>query len=85
MGLTAGAKPVRSMRVIGEILSKYHLHGDNSAYETITRTVQDFILRYPLTDGIGNSSSRNGDGTTAMRYIEMRLTPIAKLLLSEIS
>ena len=85
MGLTAGAKPVKSARVVGEILGKYHPHGDSSAYEAMVRMAQDFTLRYPLIDGIGNFGSRDGDGAAAMRYTEARLTPIAELLLSEIN
>ena len=85
MGLTSGAKPVKSARVVGEILGKYHPHGDSSAYEAMVRMAQDFTLRYPLIDGIGNFGSRDGDGAAAMRYTEARLTPIAELLLSEIN
>lgn len=85
MGLAAGAKPVKSARVVGEILGKYHPHGDSSAYEAMVRMAQDFTLRYPLIDGIGNFGSRDGDGAAAMRYTEARLTPIAELLLSEIN
>ncbi len=84
MGLAHGAKPVKSARVVGEILGKYHPHGDRSAYEAMVRMAQDFTLRYPLIDGIGNFGSRDGDGAAAMRYTEARLTPIAELLLSEI-
>lgn len=85
MGLAHGAKPVKSARVVGEILGKYHPHGDISAYEAMVRMAQDFTLRYPLIDGIGNFGSRDGDGAAAMRYTEARLTPIAELLLSEIN
>ena len=84
MGLTHGAKPVKSARVVGEILGKYHPHGDSSAYEALVRMAQDFTLRYPLIEGQGNFGSRDGDGAAAMRYTEARLTPIAELLLSEI-
>ncbi|RXZ43829.1 DNA topoisomerase IV subunit A [Crenobacter cavernae] len=84
MGLAAGAKPVKSARVVGEILGKYHPHGDSSAYEALVRMAQDFTLRYPLIDGQGNFGSRDGDGAAAMRYTEARLTPIADLLLSEL-
>ncbi|WP_217450669.1 DNA topoisomerase IV subunit A [Vogesella oryzae] len=84
MGLVHGAKPVKSARVVGEILGKYHPHGDSSAYEALVRMAQDFTLRYPLIDGQGNFGSRDGDGAAAMRYTEARLTPIAELLLSEI-
>ena len=85
MGLTHGAKPVKSARVVGEILGKYHPHGDASAYDAMVRMAQDFTLRYPLIDGIGNFGSRDGDGAAAMRYTEARLTPLAELLLSEIN
>lgn len=85
MGLVHGAKPVKSARVVGEILGKYHPHGDSSAYEAMVRMAQDFTLRYPLIDGIGNFGSRDGDGAAAMRYTEARLTPIAELLLGEIN
>ncbi|AQR66308.1 DNA topoisomerase IV subunit A [Aquaspirillum sp. LM1] len=84
MGLTAGAKHVKSARVVGEILGKYHPHGDSSAYEAMVRLAQDFVMRYPLIDGQGNFGSRDGDGAAAMRYTEARLTPIAELLLSEL-
>ncbi|MDO5356237.1 MAG: DNA topoisomerase IV subunit A [Conchiformibius sp.] len=84
MGLTAAAKPVKSARVVGEILGKYHPHGDASAYEAMVRMAQDFTLRYPLIDGVGNFGSRDGDGAAAMRYTEARLTPLAELLLSEL-
>lgn len=85
MGLVSGAKPVKSARVVGEILGKYHPHGDTSAYEALVRMAQEFTLRYPLIDGQGNFGSRDGDGAAAMRYTEARLTPIAELLLSEIN
>ena len=84
MGLVHGSKPVKSARVVGEILGKYHPHGDASAYDAMVRMAQDFTLRYPLIDGIGNFGSRDGDSAAAMRYTEARLTPIAELLLSEI-
>ncbi|SSY80373.1 DNA topoisomerase IV subunit A [Alysiella crassa] len=84
MGLTHGSKPVKSARVVGEILGKYHPHGDSSAYEAMVRMAQEFTLRYPLIDGVGNFGSRDGDGAAAMRYTEARLTPIAEILLSEI-
>ncbi len=84
MGLAAGAKPVKSARVVGNVLGMYHPHGDSSAYEAAVRLAQDFTLRYPLIDGQGNFGSRDGDGAAAMRYTEMRLSPIADLLLSEI-
>ena len=84
MGLSATAKPVKSARVVGDVLGKFHPHGDSSAYEALVRLAQDFSLRYPLIDGQGNFGSRDGDGAAAMRYTEARLTPIASLLLDEL-
>jgi len=84
MRLPATAKHVKSARVVGDVIGKYHPHGDQSVYDTIVRMAQDFSLRYPLVDGQGNFGSRDGDGAAAMRYTECRLTPIAELLLSEL-
>ncbi|WP_343655820.1 DNA topoisomerase IV subunit A [Paraburkholderia caribensis] len=84
MGLADNAKPVKSARVVGDVLGKYHPHGDQSAYDALVRLAQNFSMRYPLIDGQGNFGSRDGDGAAAMRYTEARLTPIAKLLLDEI-
>src|ERR1700731_1677280 len=84
MGLSSEAKPVKSARVVGDVLGKYHPHGDQSAYDALVRLAQSFSMRYPLIDGQGNFGSRDGDGAAAMRYTEARLTPIAKLLLDEI-
>ncbi|QWD16136.1 DNA topoisomerase IV subunit A [Polynucleobacter paneuropaeus] len=84
MGLRSDAKPVKSARVVGDVLGKFHPHGDQSAYDALVRLAQSFSLRYPLIDGQGNFGSRDGDGAAAMRYTEARLTKIAGLLLSEI-
>lgn len=84
MRLVPGAKPVKSARVVGDVIGKLHPHGDTAVYDAAVRMAQDFTLRYPLIDGQGNFGSRDGDGAAAMRYTEMRLTPIAELLLSEI-
>jgi topoisomerase-4 subunit A len=84
MGLSHGNKHVKSARVVGDVLGKYHPHGDSSAYEAMVRLAQDFSLRYPLVDGQGNFGSRDGDNAAAMRYTETRLTPLADLLLSEL-
>lgn len=84
MNLRADAKPVKSARVVGDVLGKYHPHGDQSAYDALVRLAQDFSLRYPLIDGQGNFGSRDGDGAAAMRYTEARLTKISSLLLDEI-
>jgi topoisomerase IV subunit A len=81
---TTGAKPVKSARVVGDVLGKFHPHGDQSAYDALVRLAQDFAMRYPLIDGQGNFGSRDGDGAAAMRYTEARLAPIARLLLDEI-
>ncbi|MBK6788321.1 MAG: DNA topoisomerase IV subunit A [Betaproteobacteria bacterium] len=79
-----GAKPVKSARVVGDVLGRYHPHGDTAAYDALVRMAQDFSQRYPLVDGQGNFGSRDGDGAAAMRYTEARLAPIARLMLDEI-
>lgn len=84
MGLQSGAKPVKSARVVGDVLGKYHPHGDQAAYDALVRMAQRFSLRYPLIDGQGNFGSRDGDNAAAMRYTEARLTPFARLLLEEL-
>ena len=84
MRLAASAKHVKSARVVGDVIGKYHPHGDSSVYDAMVRVAQDFSLRYPLVDGQGNFGSRDGDGAAAMRYTECRLTPIAELLLAEL-
>ena len=88
MGLGHGAggapKPVKSARVVGDVLGRFHPHSDQAAYDALVRMAQDFSQRYPLIDGQGNFGSRDGDGAAAMRYTEARLTPIARLLLDEI-
>jgi topoisomerase IV subunit A len=80
----AGAKPVKSARVVGDVLGRFHPHGDQSAYDALVRMAQDFSQRYPLVDGQGNFGSRDGDGAAAMRYTEARLAKITSLLLDEI-
>jgi len=83
-GSAGGAKPVKSARVVGDVLGRYHPHGDSAAYDALVRMAQDFSQRYPLIDGQGNFGSRDGDGAAAMRYTEARLAPIARLMLDEI-
>ena len=78
------AKPVKSARVVGDVLGRYHPHGDTAAYDALVRMAQDFSQRYPLIDGQGNFGSRDGDGAAAMRYTEARLSRITSLLLGEI-
>jgi topoisomerase IV subunit A len=80
----SGAKPVKSARVVGDVLGRFHPHGDQAAYDALVRMAQSFAQRYPLIDGQGNFGSRDGDGAAAMRYTEARLAPIARLLLDEI-
>ena len=78
------AKPVKCARVVGDVLGRYHPHGDTAAYDALVRMAQDFAQRYPLIDGQGNFGSRDGDGAAAMRYTEARLAKITGLLLDEI-
>lgn len=80
----SGPKAVKSARVVGDVLGRFHPHGDQAAYDALVRMAQDFSQRYPLIDGQGNFGSRDGDGAAAMRYTEARLAPIARLLLDEI-
>ncbi|MBK3780388.1 DNA topoisomerase IV subunit A [Paraburkholderia aspalathi] len=84
LGLTDKAKHAKCARFVGDVLGKYHPHGDQSVYDAAVRMAQAFSLRYPLIDGQGNFGSRDGDGAAAMRYTEARLTAIADLLLGEI-
>lgn len=84
MGLTDKTKPVKCARFVGDIIGKYHPHGDSSVYDAAVRMAQDFTLRYPLIDGQGNFGSRDGDSPAAMRYTEARLTAISELLLGEL-
>ena len=81
---TVGAKPVKCARVVGDVLGRFHPHGDQAAYDALVRMAQDFSQRYPLIDGQGNFGSRDGDGAAAMRYTEARLARITGLLLDEI-
>lgn len=75
----------KSARIVGEVLGKYHPHGDSAVYDTIVRMVQDFSLRYPLVDGQGNFGSVDGDSAAAMRYTESRMKRIAEELLSDLN
>ncbi|PIQ95381.1 MAG: DNA topoisomerase [Nitrospinae bacterium CG11_big_fil_rev_8_21_14_0_20_56_8] len=84
MGVTATAKHVKSAKIIGEVLGKYHPHGDSSTYDSMVRMAQDFSMRYPLVDGKGNFGSLDGDPPAAYRYTEGRLTPITSYLLNDI-
>jgi len=84
MGLHNTAKMRKSAAVVGEVIGKYHPHGDQAAYDALVRMAQDFSLRYPLIDGSGNFGSMDGDSPAAMRYTETRLSQFANLLLQEI-
>lgn len=84
LGLRANAAYKKSARIVGEVLGKYHPHGDTAVYDTMVRMVQDFSLRYPLIDGQGNFGSLDGDAPAAMRYTEARMTPIAEELLRDL-
>jgi DNA gyrase subunit A len=84
MKLTHTAKYKKSAAVVGEVLGKYHPHGDQSVYDAMVRMAQPFSLRYPLVDGQGNFGSIDGDGAAAMRYTESRLTKIAEQMLADI-
>jgi topoisomerase-4 subunit A len=83
-GIRAGSKRTKSAAVVGDVLGKYHPHGDASVYDALVRLAQDFTLRYPLIDGEGNFGSRDGDEAAAYRYTEARLTKFAEVLLAEL-
>ncbi|MBM3395282.1 MAG: DNA topoisomerase IV subunit A, partial [Betaproteobacteria bacterium] len=84
MGGRAGTPRRKSARVVGDVLGKFHPHGDQSVYDALVRLAQDFTMRYPLIDGEGNFGSRDGDASAAMRYTEARLTRFAEVLLAEL-
>ena len=84
IGLKANAKFRKSANVVGEVMAKYHPHGDAAIYDTLVRMAQDFSLRYPLVNGQCNFGSMDGDGAAAMRYTEAKLKPIAEELLWDI-
>ena len=84
MGLRSTAKLRKSATVVGEVLGKYHPHGDVAVYDTMVRLAQDFSMRYPLVQGQGNWGSLDGDGAAAMRYTECRLTPLAEEMMQDI-
>jgi DNA gyrase subunit A len=84
LGLTSGSSFKKSATVVGEVLGKYHPHGDMAVYDTIVRMAQDFSLRYPLVEGQGNFGSIDGDNAAAYRYTEVRMSKIAELMLRDI-
>ena len=83
-GMTSGKPYKKSARIVGEVLGKYHPHGDSSVYVAIVRMAQDFSMRYMLADGHGNFGSVDGDPPAAMRYTEVRMAKIAELMLQDI-
>ncbi len=84
LGLQPNRPYKKSARVVGDVLGKYHPHGDKAVYDTIVRMVQDFSLRYPLVDGQGNFGSVDGDSPAAMRYTEVRLAQISNSMLADL-
>lgn len=84
MGLTHSSKYRKSATVVGEVLGKFHPHGDLAVYESLVRLAQDFSMRYMLVDGQGNYGSIDGDPAAAMRYTECRMSAIASEMLSDI-
>ncbi len=84
LGVEPGKPYKKSARIVGDVMGKYHPHGDAAIYDTLVRMVQDFSLRYPMIDGQGNFGSIDGDGAAAMRYTEARLLPIAMEMLEDI-
>src|SRR5690606_9530250 len=84
MGLRPDRPYKKSARIVGEVLGKYHPHGDSAVYDTMVRMAQDFSMRYLLVDGQGNFGSVDGDAAAAMRYTEARLAPAAMEMLADI-
>src|SRR6266853_3897381 len=84
LGLNPNSGFKKSARVVGDVIGKFHPHGDQSVYDALVRLAQNFTLRYPLIDGEGNFGSRDGDEAAAYRYTEARLTRLAEMLLSEV-
>ena len=85
LGVNYNKSYKKSARIVGEVLGKYHPHGDSSVYDTMVRMAQDWSLRYPLVDGQGNFGSVDGDSPAAMRYTEARLKRIADEMLSDLN
>ena len=85
MGLRPGTGYKKSARLVGEVMGKYHPHGDQAIYDAMARLAQEFSLRYPLVDGQGNFGSQDGDKPAAMRYTEARMANIAGEMLSDIN
>lgn len=84
LGVTPDKPHKKSARIVGEVMGKYHPHGDSSIYDAMVRLAQPFNIRYPLVDGHGNFGSVDGDGAAAMRYTEARMTPLALQMLRDL-
>ncbi|MCQ3908503.1 MAG: DNA gyrase subunit A [Mycoplasmoidaceae bacterium] len=82
--MTSGSQYKKSARLVGEVIGKFHPHGDTAVYETMVRMAQDFSMRYPLIDGHGNFGSIDGDGAAAMRYTEAKMSKLADTMLADI-
>ena len=83
-GWKAPHATVKSARIVGEVMGKYHPHGDISIYDAMVKMAQDFSTRYPLVDGHGNFGSVDGDGAAAMRYTEARMSPFSLQMVRDI-
>lgn len=85
MGITDSGLPTKSARITGEVLGKYHPHGDVAVYEAMVNMTQNFRMRYPVIEGQGNFGSRDGDGAAAARYTECKFYPVSKILFDELN
>ena len=84
LGNTYNRAYIKSARIVGDVIGKYHPHGDTAAYDTLVRMAQDFSMRYPLVDGQGNFGSMDGDSAAAMRYTEARMTKLDQELVADL-
>ena len=84
LNMTARAPYKKSARIVGDVIGKYHPHGDNAVYDALVRMAQPFSMRVPIVDGQGNFGSIDGDNAAAMRYTEARMTPLAEELLKDL-
>ena len=84
LGVVPNKSTVKSARIVGDVIGKYHPHGDSAVYETLVRMAQDFSLRYPLVFGQGNFGNIDGDGAAAMRYTEAKMNNVGALMLEDL-
>ena len=84
MGIGPTSKTIKSAQIVGEVMGKYHPHGDSSIYDAMVRMAQDWVERYPLVQGQGNFGSMDGDPPAAMRYTEAKMTRVSEALLADI-